>query len=119
MTITKSTTLQEYYFEERCFITEILNASEVPNLSIAKARVEPGVTTVLHAVKSVELYYLLSGKGQVEIAGQLAEVTTGDLVHIRANQPQRITNIGAEDLIFLAICTPRFVPENYTDLEND
>jgi mannose-6-phosphate isomerase-like protein (cupin superfamily) len=26
---------------------------------------------------------------------------------------QRITNNGAEDLIFLAICSPRFLPENY------
>jgi mannose-6-phosphate isomerase-like protein (cupin superfamily) len=30
---------------------------------------------------------------------------------------QRITNCGAGDLLFLAICTPPFQPENYEDIE--
>ncbi len=30
---------------------------------------------------------------------------------------QRITNIGPDDLIFLAICTPRFSNDVYEDLE--
>ena len=30
---------------------------------------------------------------------------------------QRIANIGAGELVFLAICTSRFRPENYEDLE--
>jgi mannose-6-phosphate isomerase-like protein (cupin superfamily) len=28
---------------------------------------------------------------------------------------QRVTNTGEEDLVFLAICTPRFRPENYRE----
>lgn len=31
---------------------------------------------------------------------------------------QRIANIGIEDLVFLAICTPRFVQEAYEDLDS-
>jgi mannose-6-phosphate isomerase-like protein (cupin superfamily) len=30
---------------------------------------------------------------------------------------QRVTNVGQGDLIFLAICTPRFRRENYEDVE--
>jgi mannose-6-phosphate isomerase-like protein (cupin superfamily) len=30
---------------------------------------------------------------------------------------QRIANLGKEDLIFLAICTPRFRNEAYEDLQ--
>ncbi|MGO1001331.1 hypothetical protein [Lysobacter sp. CA196] len=31
--------------------------------------------------------------------------------------PQRIANLGDGDLLFLAICTPRFEPGNYEDLD--
>jgi len=118
LTVTKSTSLREYYFEERCFITEILNDRDVPALSIARARVEPGITTVLHSLVGLETYYILTGKGQVKIEGEPVEVTSGDLVYIEPSEPQRITNIGTEDLVFLAICSPRFTPEDYTALEN-
>ena len=33
---------QEYYFKEGCFINELSNAPEDPEVSIARARVEPG-----------------------------------------------------------------------------
>ncbi|MEL6142773.1 MAG: cupin domain-containing protein [Bacteroidota bacterium] len=117
MRIIKPADLKEYYFEERCFITELLNQPEVPSISIASARVEAGTTTVLHALKGLEVYYILAGKGQVEVEDKFEEVVKGDLVHIPPNEPQRITNTGTADLIFLAICSPRFIPEDYTDLE--
>jgi len=105
---------REYYFEERCFITELLNEPEVPGISVARARVEPGVTTVLHQLRGTELYYLLSGEGHVEVGDYRGAVGAGDLVRILPQQPQRITNTGKEDLIFLAICAPRFQPEDYS-----
>jgi mannose-6-phosphate isomerase-like protein (cupin superfamily) len=39
------------------------------------------------------------------------------VVLIPAACPQRITNTGAGDLVFLAICTPRFTYEAYEELE--
>jgi hypothetical protein len=41
-----------------------------------------------------------------------------DTVHIPSACPQRITNIGEEDLVFLAICIPRFKPEAYEDIDS-
>jgi hypothetical protein len=32
--------------------------------------------------------------------------------------PQRITNIGKDDLIFLAICSPRFSPDVYEEIDD-
>ena len=46
------------------------------------------------------------------------EVNPGDTVVIPAGMRQRIRNSGEEELIFLALCTPRFVPEHYQDLED-
>jgi mannose-6-phosphate isomerase-like protein (cupin superfamily) len=110
----------EYYFEERCFITELWNSPTDKKVSIARARVEPGVTTRLHRLKSVtERYLILKGKGRVEV-GELAptKVGPGDVVLIPPGTPQRITNIGNSDLIFLAICTPRFTQSVYEDIDS-
>ncbi len=117
--ILKRTPEQEFYTDERCHILECSNLPDDPAVSIARARVEPGVTTQWHRLKdTTERYYILSGLGQVEV-GDLPpqEVCTGDVVLIPPNCRQRMTNLGSDDLFFLAICSPRFVPEAYEDIE--
>ncbi|MEH6357588.1 MAG: cupin domain-containing protein [Pseudomonadales bacterium] len=108
----------EFYIAERCFITELSNSPDDPDVSIAKARIEPGVTTAWHRLKdTTERYVLISGKGLVEVGDLPAkEVTFGDTVIIPAMCRQRITNTGSEDLIFLAICSPRFLVDCYEEL---
>ncbi len=110
---------KEYYFEEGCFITELHNTGEDPALSVARARVEPGKTTRWHSLRAIcERYLIVEGVGWVEIGTETPrEVQVGEVVVIPAEVRQRITNIGSTDLIFLALCTPRFVPAAYRDLE--
>jgi mannose-6-phosphate isomerase-like protein (cupin superfamily) len=108
---------QEYYFREGCFITELLNRSDSPHLSIAQARVEPGVTTRLHTLRATEAYYILRGEGETMVGSQRRFVQAGEVVHIPPGTPQQITNTGVEDLVFLAICSPRFRPEDYREEE--
>ena len=109
----------EFYTDERCHILEMSNSTADEQLSIARARVEPGVTTAFHIVRdTAERYVILEGQGEVEIGGKPAEhVGAGDVVLIPPGIDQRITNTGSEDLIFLAICTPRFRSENYEATE--
>jgi mannose-6-phosphate isomerase-like protein (cupin superfamily) len=111
----------ECYFEERCYLTEWWNSPHDDEVSVARARVEPGVITKLHRLKGVtERYVILEGKGCVEV-GKLAPelVSPGDVVVIPLGIPQRITNVGSSDLIFLAICTPRFTRGIYEDIDSD
>ncbi|MGJ8637756.1 MAG: cupin domain-containing protein [Opitutaceae bacterium] len=106
---------------ERCAILELSNDPDDPEVSIARARVAPGVTTAWHKLTGVaERYVILEGEGLVEV-GDLAptKLSPGDVVRIPPGVRQRITNTGEQDLIFHAICTPRFVPECYVDLEGD
>ncbi len=110
----------EFHTEERCYILELSNSADDPDLSIARARVEPGVTTRWHrVVDTVERYVILDGTGRMEI-GDLPpqEVQAGDVVLIPASCRQRIANIGQGDLVFLAICMPRFRPEAYEEVGN-
>ena len=112
---------QEFETPEHCFIVELSNSPDDPAASIARARVAPGVTTRWHRLKdTVERYIILEGKGRVEV-GRLPPqaVNPGDIVIIPPSCPQRITNIGKEDLIFLAVCTPRFTNEIYEDIDEE
>ncbi len=110
----------EFYSPEKCYITELSNTPEDPDASIARARVEPGVTTRWHRlIGTVERYYIVNGRGRAEVGNlQPQEVTVGDTVLIPAMCRQRITNTGSEDLVFLAICTPRFSEAVYEDIED-
>ena len=89
-------------------------------VSIARARVEPGKTTRWHRLNgTAERYVILSGSGRVEI-GELPpeDVSVGDVVLIPPMCRQRITNTGAQDLIFIAVCTPRFSFDVYEDIND-
>ena len=108
----------EYDTPERCFINELANTSDDPGVSIARARVSPGVTTRWHRLRGIaERYVILEGQGRVEV-GELppTAVGPGDVVLIPAACRQRIANTGDADLVFLAVCSPRFVPEAYEDI---
>lgn len=109
----------EYETAERCFIVEVANDSDDEQVSIARARVEPGVTTAWHKLDGIgERYLIISGRGRVEV-GELEAtgVGPGDVVRIPPGFRQRITNTGKDDLVFYAICAPRFRAEAYVSLE--
>jgi len=104
---------------EGCYISELSNSPDDPDVSIARARVAPGVTTRLHRLKGIaERYCIISGSGRMEV-GEIPplHVSAGDVVLIPPLCRQRITNTGAADLVFLAICTPPFAQDYYEDLE--
>jgi len=110
---------EEFFTDEKCYITELSNTADDADASIARARLRPGVTTNWHRLNNTaERYYIVSGQGRVEI-GELPpqDVNAGDVVLIPPLCRQRITNVGTEDLIFLAICTPRFIISAYEDIE--
>ena len=111
----------EHYIDERCWITEQSNSENDPDLSVAQARVEVGVTTRWHSLRgTLERYVIIAGTGIMEV-GDLApqEVTAGDVVVIPPDVRQRITNTGDDDLLFLCLCTPRFHDDVYQDLEDE
>lgn len=103
--------------EERCFIVETWNHPSDPGVSLARARVAPGVTTARHVLAVDERYLIERGRGRVEIDGAQVDVSPGDVVLIPRGTAQRIENLGSEDLVFLCVCTPRFEPTHYQDRE--
>ena len=109
----------EFWTEERCFITELINTPDQPDASLAIARLEPGVTTQLHALDGLrETYTIIKGTGLAEINGQFHRLNCNESLIIPAGAAQRITNDGLEDLEFYCLCTPRFTYNCYVNLES-
>lgn len=109
---------EEVWTSERCYITELLNDAAYPEVSIARARVEPGVSTQLHSLEVAEWYVIEAGIGRMTVGDNATRtVGPGDVVTIPADCPQKIENNGHSDLEFLCVCTPRFLLQHYTSLE--
>ena len=109
---------KEYYSDEGCFITEIMNQPSISNLSLARARVVVGGLTEAHSLKNTEeIYYITQGSGIATIDGRRINLHKGDCLRIETGQVQRIENTGTVDLIFLCICLPRFEQDNYLSIK--
>lgn len=107
----------EYHFREGCYILEYLNDPADPDASIARARVPPGVATRPHYLAgTTERYLVLHGTGEARVGDATFSVGQGDVVLIPPGVVQSIISTGRGDLVFLAICTPRFLRERYREV---
>ena len=113
------TDTKPFYTTERCHIAEYINTDLSPESSLAQCRVAVGITTQLHSLKITERYFVQEREGLMELnQSERFMIKPGDTVIIPPNYPQRVRNIGSEELVFLCLCTPRFEPEHYVNLED-
>jgi mannose-6-phosphate isomerase-like protein (cupin superfamily) len=83
------------------------------NFSIAHAILKTGESSLPHKLKtSVEIYYILQGKGIMYIDDEAEEVHSGQIIYIPENSKQYIENIGNEELKFLCIVNPMWKEED-------
>lgn len=94
-------------------IRSLLDASNAPvaKQSLAEATLPAGAATDRHYhMLSEEFYYLLAGRGLMEIDGEEREVGPGDAVLIPAGAWHQIRTI--EPLQFLCCCAPPYAHED-------
>ncbi|MCK4856702.1 MAG: cupin domain-containing protein [candidate division Zixibacteria bacterium] len=105
---------ESYITRDGSLIREILapRNSSLEGLSLAEATVSVGGTTIEHYHEGTEeIYYILSGQGEIVIEGQGASVRAGDGIVIPAGAMHKIQNRGDDDLVFLCICAPPYEHE--------
>ena len=94
-------------------IRSILDSTNAPVelQSLAEATLPTGCQTDRHYHKqSEEFYFILKGKGTMEIDGAEKEVSVGDAILIPRNAWHQIT--ASEDLQFLCCCAPPYQHED-------
>ena len=94
-------------------IRSLLDASNAPvaNQSLAEATLPAGTATDRHYHKrSEEFYYLLAGRGLMELDGEHREVGPGDAILIPAGAWHQIRAI--EPLRFLCCCAPPYAHDD-------
>ena len=75
----------------------------VPNLKLVfrKRALKPGSGIGLHEQKEDEIYYVLSGRGQMTLDGKTVDVTPGTAVLTRTGSTHSLKQVGTEDLVIL------------------
>lgn len=77
--------------------------------SLAEARLPSGASTTPHYhIRTEEIYYILSGAGQMRIGDERRAVGPGDAIAIPPGQVHQITSTGGETLTFLCCCAPAY-----------
>lgn len=83
------------------------------DFSIAHAILKSGTSSLPHRMKSsVEIYFILEGKGLMHIENESKEVLPNQTVYIPPDSIQWIENRGNSDLKFLCMVNPPWKSED-------
>lgn len=80
--------------------------------SLCHAVVRSGKSSLLHVLKTSEVYYILSGAGVMHIDEEEATVSAGNVIYIPPFSRQYIENKENTDLVFLCIVDPAWKVDN-------
>ena len=117
MLIQKLNTCVEFIAGDSTRLRELLHPDKQPlalRYSLAHATLPVGETSQPHSLKTSEVYYILSGKGEMYIEDETQLVEPGDTVYIPPNARQFIHNCGSEPLVFICIVDPAWRKEDET-----
>lgn len=73
------------------------------DLIFRKRALHPGATIGAHVNDKDEIYYVLSGKGELTLQGKTRQVGPGDAVLTRKGDSHALKQSGAEDLVIFIV----------------
>lgn len=115
MLIQKLNSCPEFIAGDGTKLRELLHPDKQPiqlRYSLAHAIIPPGQTSIPHALKTSEVYYILEGTGEMHIDEEQQPVEPGDAVYIPPNATQYLHNTGSQPLLFLCIVDPAWRKED-------
>ncbi|MBD2055612.1 cupin domain-containing protein [Oculatella sp. FACHB-28] len=117
MLIRKLNACDEFVAGDGTLLRELLHPDKQPlalRYSLAHAIVPAGQTSYPHSLKTSEVYYILSGMGEMHIDDESQRVEPGDTIYIPPDAEQFIYNSGTEPLVFICIVDPAWRQEDET-----
>jgi len=115
MLIQKLNSCAEFLAGDSTLLRELLHPDKQPialRYSLAHATLPIGETSQPHSLKTSEVYYILTGRGEMHIEDETQLVEPGDAVYIPPNARQFIHNCGNEPLVFICIVDPAWRKED-------
>ncbi len=73
------------------------------DLIFRKRALHPGATIGAHTNDKDEIYYILSGKGELTLQGKTREVSPGDAILTRKGDSHALKQLGSEDLLIFIV----------------
>lgn len=117
MLVRKLEDCEEFIAGDGTQLRELLHPDKQPlelRYSLAHAVVPVGQTSIPHALTTSEVYYILSGTGEMQIDEESQRVEPGDAVYIPPGAKQFIRNCGQAPLVFICIVDPAWRKEDET-----
>ncbi|KGF71901.1 hypothetical protein DO97_14455 [Neosynechococcus sphagnicola sy1] len=115
MLIQKLANCPEFTAGDGSLLRELLHPDKqaiAQRYSLAHATVPPGMACTPHALKTSEVYYILSGTGVMHIDEEVQAVEPGDAIYIPPHAHQFIHNQSREPLVFLCLVDPAWRQED-------
>ncbi len=79
--------------------------SAIEKCSLAEEILPPGAAVGRHFHRETEeVYYILSGSGEMTVGEETAQVSTGDAVYIPAGNVHTLKNTGSEPMKIMLVC---------------
>jgi len=105
----------EFIAQDQAIVREIVSPrnSSVKNQSFAEITIPPGSSVLEHYhIKTEELYFVISGEGQMFIEGEFRTIGKGDAVVILPGQRHKVSNNGKIDFVMFVTCAPAYQDED-------
>jgi mannose-6-phosphate isomerase-like protein (cupin superfamily) len=110
MEITSLATAEAFTTKDGSTIRELVHTERQ---SLAEATLEPGQATERHYhAATEELYFVLEGRGELEVEGDRQPLGPGEAVLIPPGARHEIRNAGEGTLRFLCCCAPPYRHED-------
>tara|TARA_R110000850_G_scaffold66894_9_gene148469 strand:+ start:3366 stop:3725 length:360 start_codon:yes stop_codon:yes gene_type:complete len=115
MTVNQISEQKPFTTADGSTIRSLLDLTNAPveNQSLAEAQLPSGGSTERHWHRmSEEIYFILEGRGTMELDGVSQEVSVGDAILIPAEKWHQITADKGSEIRFLCCCSPPYSHED-------
>jgi mannose-6-phosphate isomerase-like protein (cupin superfamily) len=117
MFIRKLQNCEEFIAGDQTVLRELLHPDKQAihlRYSLAHAILPIGATSLSHSLTTSEVYYILSGTGEMSIDNEIQPIEPGDAIYIPPNAVQFLRNTGNEAIVFICIVDPAWRKEDET-----
>jgi mannose-6-phosphate isomerase-like protein (cupin superfamily) len=111
MEIRSRDAIQPFVGEDGAVVRELASprTSHLTRHSLAEICHPPGIASDEHYhTEAEEVYYVVSGHGQIRIDGETGDLEPGDVVVIVPGQRHKVWQAGSGDLVLLVTCVPAY-----------